>query len=153
VLLALLCSSQVPAQEPARLGLVITDLTQAESGRFGASGAYVVSATPNGPAEAAGIAAKDVILDLDRKLIGNVHDLVCALSKKRPDDVVELTVRRDDQTRSVSVTLGRWPNGSDQRFYRTSCDVVLRDTRPRSIDRNAPVLLGVRLVSGADINH
>jgi PDZ domain len=149
VLFALLYSSQVYAQEPARLGIVITDLTQAESATLGASGVYVISATPNGPAEAAGIVAKDIILEFDRKPVENVHDLVCALSKKRRGDVVELTVLRDGHLRSVTVTLGRWPNSSGQAFYRTACDVVLLDTAPSDIALAPPVSLNARLVSRA----
>jgi PDZ domain len=125
VLFALFCGTQAFAQETARLGVIVTDLTQTESAKLGAGGAYVVSATPNGPAEAAGILAKDVILDFAGKSIGNVHDLVCALSKKRPGDVVGLTVLRNNHSQFATVTLGQWPNSSMQAFYRTACDVVL----------------------------
>ena len=57
IVFALLCNSQSFAQEPGRLGAVITDVTMAEAARLGATsggGAYVVSVTTNGPAEAAG---------------------------------------------------------------------------------------------------
>jgi serine protease Do len=104
-------------------------LTQAESTKLGTSGAYVVSVTPNSAAEAAGLLPRDVISDFDRKPIGDVHDLVCALFESKPGDIVELTVLRGGQSRSVTVTLGRWPNGSAQMFYQTACDVVLRGTK------------------------
>ena len=126
MLLALLCHSHAFAQQPGRLGAVITDVTLAEAEKLGASsggGAYVVSVTSNGPAEAAGVLAKDLILDLDNTPIRNVHDLVCSLARTHAGDRVTLTVFRSGQSQSIAVILDHWPNTSPQPLSLGACDV------------------------------
>jgi S1-C subfamily serine protease len=126
MLLVLLSHSHAFAQQPGRLGAVITDVTLAEAEKLGAStggGAYVVSVTTNGPAEAAGVLAKDLILDLDDTPIRNVHDLECSLARTHAGDRVTLTVLRSGQSQSIAVILDRWPNTSPQPLSLGACDV------------------------------
>src|SRR5512139_395723 len=87
------------------------------------TGAYVVSVTPGGPAEKAGIrggtqatsingleAGGDVITAIDGRQVVTFDQLLSYLiTNKSPGDNVVLTILRDGQTQDVSVTLGNRP--------------------------------------------
>ncbi len=87
------------------------------------TGAYVVSVTPGGPADQAGIkagtiptsnpnlnAGGDIIIGFDGKPISTFDELLGLLtSNKSPGDTVVLTVLRDDQQLDITVTLGTRP--------------------------------------------
>jgi S1-C subfamily serine protease len=87
------------------------------------TGAYVVSVTPGGPAEQAGIrggskptsingleAGGDVITAIDGHQITTFDQLLSYLiTNKAPGDNVVLTILRDGQTQDVTVTLGKRP--------------------------------------------
>lgn len=87
------------------------------------TGAYVVSVTPGGPADKAGIrggsqptsingleAGGDVITAIDGRQVVTFDQLLSYLiTNKSPGDNVVLTVLRDGQTQEVSVTLGNRP--------------------------------------------
>jgi S1-C subfamily serine protease len=51
----------------------------------------------------------DVVTKVDGQAIASADDLQAAIEAKRPGDTVELTVVRDGQTRTVTVTLGNRP--------------------------------------------
>jgi S1-C subfamily serine protease len=87
------------------------------------TGAYVVSVTPGGPADQAGIrggskptsingleAGGDVITAIDGRQIVTFDQLLSYLiTNKSPGDTVVLTILRDGQTQDVTVTLGKRP--------------------------------------------
>jgi 2-alkenal reductase len=87
------------------------------------TGAYVVSVTPGGPAEKAGIrggslptsingleAGGDVITAIDGRPVATFDQMLSYLiSNKSPGDSVVLTILRDGQTQDVTVTLGNRP--------------------------------------------
>jgi S1-C subfamily serine protease len=87
------------------------------------TGAYVVSVTPGGPADQAGIrggsqptsingleAGGDVITAIDGRQIVSFDQLLSYLiTNKSPGDSVVLTIIRDGQTQDVTVTLGARP--------------------------------------------
>ena len=87
------------------------------------TGAYVVSVTPGGPADQAGIrggsqptsingleAGGDVITAIDGRQIVSFDQLLSYLiTNKSPGDSVDLTIIRDGQTQDVTVTLGARP--------------------------------------------
>ncbi|MEZ6144825.1 MAG: PDZ domain-containing protein [Planctomycetaceae bacterium] len=58
------------------------------------------------PAEAAGLQRRDRITAVDGSPIANASDLREVISHKHPKDAVELTILRDDQEQTLSVTLG-----------------------------------------------
>jgi len=86
-------------------------------------GAYVVSVTPGGPADQAGIkagttptifnglnAGGDIITGFDGVPINTFDDLLGLLtSNKSPGDTVVLTILRDGQSLDITVTLGTRP--------------------------------------------
>jgi serine protease Do len=77
-------------------------------------GAHVGGVEPGSPAELAGLARGDVIVDCGGKEIRVGDDLSRMLSRLRPGDRVALTVRRGEATVAVEVTLGERPEpGAD----------------------------------------
>ncbi|MBQ5316669.1 MAG: trypsin-like peptidase domain-containing protein [Oscillospiraceae bacterium] len=72
-------------------------------------GVMVVSVTPAGGAEAAGIAAGDVIVAADGKEISNMEELTEIKSKKKIGDTMILTLARAAGNTDVEITL----TGSD----------------------------------------
>ncbi len=87
------------------------------------TGAYVVSVTPGGPADKAGIrggsqptsingleAGGDVITAIDGRQVTTFDQMLSYLiTNKSPGDTVVLTILRDGQTQDVTVTLGNRP--------------------------------------------
>jgi len=87
------------------------------------NGAYVVSVTPGGPADQAGIrggsqptsisgleAGGDLITAIDGRAIATFDQLLSYLiTNKSPGDPIVLTILRDGQTQDVTITLGKRP--------------------------------------------
>ena len=71
-----------------------------------AVGATIASVTPGEAAAAAGIKAGDVVLKVDDRVIGQSEDLAATIRSYAPGTKVTLTVKRDNDTRTVTVTLG-----------------------------------------------
>jgi putative serine protease PepD len=61
--------------------------------------------TPDGPADAAGVRAGDVILAIDGRPVSRSDELIVAIRAKAPGDAVTLRVRSDGQERDVRVVL------------------------------------------------
>jgi S1-C subfamily serine protease len=73
----------------------------------GRGGALVTQVTPDSPAERAGLRQGDVVIEVDGQPIRGYLELVAQVRSHRPDDRLELEVRRGDDTVTVPVTLGR----------------------------------------------
>ena len=85
--------------------------------RLGIDGVLVMQVEPGGPADAVGlrltqrsvtgdIRLGDVIVALEDEPIASIEDFFAALEEHAPGDQVTLTVLRDRERRSLSVTLG-----------------------------------------------
>jgi putative serine protease PepD len=61
---------------------------------------------PGGPAEKAGLEPGDVVTAVDGAGVHSAEELIVKVRGRRPGDVLELTVRRDGRTRTVSLELG-----------------------------------------------
>lgn len=72
-------------------------------------GAMVVAVRDAGPAAAAGISARDVILSVDGRQVPSMGALAVALREHRPGDVVAVEVARDNQRTTRQVTLAERP--------------------------------------------
>jgi S1-C subfamily serine protease len=68
-------------------------------------GAAVVSVQANSPAAAAGLAAGDLIIGLDRTAIGSANDLSAALQSHQPGDTVTVTWQGADGVHRQAITL------------------------------------------------
>lgn len=90
------------------------ELPPALRARLGVSGTQaliVVSAVPQGPADAAGIMLGDTLLSLDNEPLADVEDLTAALTSERAGKVVKVSFIRGGQLVSADVTLGERPRG------------------------------------------
>lgn len=99
------------------LGVMVRDVTNSVSQAYGLPlGALVDSVEPGYCAEAAGIRAKDVIVNLGGYDVKCVSDLTRALRKFEPGDTVTVTVFRISAGGEVtlSLTLQEKPNTNNQ---------------------------------------
>jgi S1-C subfamily serine protease len=89
-------------------------------------GAYIHAVVSGGPAEEAGLQGSsrtervdgievpvggDVVIEADGKSVSDFSALLVAVSDKRPQDTIELTVLRDGARRQISVKLAPRPAG------------------------------------------
>ena len=96
----------------AFLGIGRSNLTPDIAQRFAippGEGVAVISVVPGSPADGAGLALADVLLELDGSPIRAVEDLWAALRLREPDDHVTLTLLRAGAAVEVEVTLAERP--------------------------------------------
>jgi S1-C subfamily serine protease len=89
-------------------------------------GAYIHAVVPGGPAEEAGLQGSsgvervdglevpvggDVVVEADGEPVSDFSALLVAVSDKRPDDTIELTILRDGERRQIAVELAPRPEG------------------------------------------
>ncbi len=91
----------------------VPELTLAEAQQLGLSqsnGALIQAVTPNGPAEQAGLQARDFITAIDGRPIMNFDELISYLFReKSPGDTVVLGIERNNQQMDVNLVLGTRP--------------------------------------------
>ena len=87
--------------EHAYLGVRVDD---AEGG-----GARLAEVVPGGPAADAGLKQGDVVTEVDGNSIESADDLRLAVENHKPGDSLQLTVKRDGDTKSITVELGTRP--------------------------------------------
>jgi S1-C subfamily serine protease len=113
--------------EHAYLGIEGTDVTSDVADVLNLSvdhGAIVQSVVPDSPADQAGIeggsadvtidgqqfkAGGDVITEVDGHEVTGMDDVIAAVNSKHPGDDVDLTLVREGESRTVTVTLGDRP--------------------------------------------
>jgi putative serine protease PepD len=76
----------------------------------GSLGAQVSEVVPGSAAATAGLRAGDVIVSFDSTPVADPGALGGAVRDKAPDDKVEITYRRNGQSHTVTVTLGKPPS-------------------------------------------
>jgi putative serine protease PepD len=86
--------------EHAYLGVSIED---------GDGGARIAEVRPETPAAEAGLQVGDVVTEIDGETIESRDDLRLAVEAHEPGDSLELTVKRDGETKTVTVELGTRP--------------------------------------------
>lgn len=87
------------------IGVSVTDVS-AELQKYGIpAGAAVQDVTAGGPAASAGLRVDDVITAIDGEAIGDVAGLKRAIAKCKAGDTLVLTVWRQQQTLTLSVTV------------------------------------------------
>ncbi|RWA63742.1 Do family serine endopeptidase [Mesorhizobium sp.] len=99
------------------LGVEIQPVTSdiAESlGLKSEKGALVSSAQDDGPGKKAGIAAGDVITQVDGKDVASPKELARLIGAYAPGKSVDVTVWRDGKSENVKVDLGKLPAGDKQ---------------------------------------
>jgi len=91
------------------LGVQITTVNEADAEVYGLdriAGAEVVTVTPDGPADDAGIRVGDVIVSLNGEPIDQSQELTTRLAQLRPGDKVTLGIVRYGDRRTIRVELG-----------------------------------------------
>ena len=86
-------------------------------------GAYVASVVEGGAASEAGIRKGDVIMAVDGVKITEPSTLQEQIAKRRPNDTVKLSVKRDGEVKQITVTL-RNKAGKTELMTKEDVDVV-----------------------------
>lgn len=68
-------------------------------------GVYIAKVSDNSSASAAGLKVKDLILAVDGEEITTSTEIINAVDAKKAGDTMELTIKRDGKTQSITVTL------------------------------------------------
>jgi len=92
------------------LGVQGQELNSAVADKIGISntqGFYVNDVTANSGAEKAGIKAGDIIVKLDNHNVNSFSQLSAYINTKRPDDVVNVTVLRNEEEKIIPVKLSK----------------------------------------------
>ena len=76
-----------------------------------ATGKVLPAVAPGSPAEAAGLKAGDIVLEIQGTAVDSEHPLDALLTSYAPGQQVQLTILRDGKQVDVSVTLGTRPEG------------------------------------------
>ncbi|MDO1500222.1 trypsin-like peptidase domain-containing protein [Winogradskyella maritima] len=122
--------------------LGIVSLNAAEAKKQGLDqieGVYVSDVSPDSGAAVAGIRSGDIIKGLDNIEVNKFTELTGYLKSKSPDEVVNVTILRDDDLRVVPVRLTK-----KEDLTETFMDMTLRDIAPsvkKKYDINNGVLI------------
>lgn len=95
-----------------RIGVLIQEVTKELADSFGlpkATGALVASVQKDGPADKAGIQARDVILKFDGKPINVSGDLPRIVGATKPGSKVQVQVWRNGSTKEMTITVDELP--------------------------------------------
>ena len=99
--------------------LAVTDAQTAAQLNVNAYGVYVVDVVQGGPADKAGLKTGDRIVSIDGTEIAQKDDLGTLIQKHAAGDVLSITVARDGQMQTVSLTLGE-KNAQTQQAQKNS---------------------------------
>ena len=109
-----------------RFAIVDQDFIDREGKELGITelgGAYVAGVVEGGSASEAGIRKGDVILDIDGVKINDNATLSEQIGRRRPNDKVKLSVKRDGAVKQIEVTL-RNKAGKTELMTKEDVDVV-----------------------------
>ena len=87
--------------------IAVTDAQTAAQLNVNAYGVYVVDVVQGGPADKAGLKAGDRIVSIDGNEIAQKDDLGTLMQQHTAGDTLSITVARDGQMQTVSLTLGK----------------------------------------------
>lgn len=96
--------SQTPAQSNVYMGI------RGENGTEG--GAVLTEVTEEGPAEKAGLKAKDVIKQVDGKDVADYEAFIQEIRARQPEDKMKVKVQRGEESLDLEVVLGDRLSGS-----------------------------------------
>lgn len=101
-----------------RIGVMIQEVTKELAESFGISdlrGALVVSVEKGGPADAAGVKPRDIIIDFNGQEVETSSDLPRIVGNTIPDSSVIVKIWRDGSIQSVRVKVGEIPSEESSR--------------------------------------
>lgn len=95
-------------QELTYLGIHGTDIPENMAETLGTQeGVYIKEIEIDSPAMAAGIQSGDVLIRVGNVSVANYNDLINILYSAQPEDMIEITVLRQEKEMNMDVTLGR----------------------------------------------
>lgn len=137
-----------PAAPPPNSGFLGIALDNADE-----SGAVIARVEPKSAAEKAGLKAGDIVLTVGGKRTGNAERLILTIQRYRVGEKVTLKVRRGEDEKELTATLGRRPRdmfsrgdrmnamGSELSRKRTGFPAILQhDTVLRPKDCGGPLV-------------
>ena len=77
-----------------------------------ADGAAIAEVTDNSAAEKAGLKKGDIITKIDGESVSSPEDLTKIIGKRKPEDKVTITYKRDGKEEKATAALGKRPNVS-----------------------------------------
>jgi len=83
----------------------------ADPGEHGAGTFEIQSVNPESPAEAAGMQAGDLLIELDGKELATQEDFAQIMAAHQPGDTVPLIVQREGEMIEMELTFGERPGG------------------------------------------
>ena len=92
----------------AYLGINYEELNSEKASEFGVGsteGVLITRVLEQGAAKEAGLLPNDIIVKMDNVKIANFSDLQGFLGSKRPGDVVQVTILRNEQSKNVTLKL------------------------------------------------
>ncbi len=153
--------------ERAWIGVVFQDVTPELAEALGlpdANGALVSKVEQGGPADAAGIRARDVIVAVDGRPVRQGRDLLRMVLRRKVGEKLRLTVIRDGGRKQIELTTGRRPGsgalqaevrplrgrGADLRAFGMQVEPLTAEARRRVGVERGVVVSWVRPGSAAD---
>lgn len=124
------------ADEGGYLGVYTQDLSGnlREGMGYRGDGALVNRVVDGSPADEAGLRKGDVIVRYNNRLVDDAADLTDLVRGSRPGQRVALMVHRDGANRTINVTIGEGPSGSESRTRtRTWSDGEDNDSSPHRV--------------------
>ena len=100
--------------------IAVTDAQTASQLNVNAYGVYVVDVVQGGPADKAGLKAGDRIVSIDGTEIAQKDDLGTLMQNHAAGDTLSITVARDGQMQTVSLTLGEKTASTTQQAQKNS---------------------------------
>ena len=94
------------------LGVSIANLNSKLASQLDLSqetGVVILHVIDGSPAEDAGLQRGDILVSVDGESVDGAKDVAQAVKDASPDDVLTLSVQRDDSTLSIDVTIGEHP--------------------------------------------
>jgi len=119
------------------LGVHVQNVTEEIAESLGLTrprGALVAAVTPEGPAAAAGVEPRDVIVAFDGQRIANMRDLPRAVVGARIGKDVPVQLLRDGEIKEVKVKIGRLPEQDEDEAQEAE------DARPMREDSDEDLL-------------
>ena len=124
-------------------------------------GAVISDVTPDSPAEKAGLRPEDVVIGVDGRPVEDNRDLTSYIAARAPGTTVTLKIIRGGAEKTVSVTLGTFPESEGTEVARTEDSAAhglsLRDLTPdmaRTLDlprgARGVVVVGVEAGTGGE---
>lgn len=136
-----------------RLGVMIQDFTPDLAEALGVdagAGALVASVEPDTPAEQAGLAAGDVIIEVNGETVEGSADLRQKIGLRRPGEDVELTYLRGQERRKTDVQLAD-SGGTQTASREIGASDALAGVRLSQLDQSHPAWGNVEGVVVSDV--